>query len=114
MAARTAGDVSPFDGHALARGMRRLLAGPKYEVGAPHIPAVETGLSKHESIGLWGTLGPPDWDVETGAYRGKGSVYCMRPSPPGAQPEFEFVWDVLRYDDATGELEGDFPCIDGF
>jgi len=106
-----AGDDWPLDGAKMALGLKRLLQGAPHFVGGRHIPDVTEALRTEPSIALHGTMGPPAFDPETGAWRGNGSVYCIR---PGETWNEVVARDVLRYDRETGELHGTFPCIEGF
>jgi hypothetical protein len=105
-----AGNAQPLDGSRMALGFERLLEGPAYPVGGMHIPAVAKALRSEPSIALQGTMGPPTFDPTTGAWRGNGSVFCIDENAEGDA----FLMDVMRYDRDTGELSGDFPCIEGF
>lgn len=106
-----AGNDPPLDGAKMALGLKRLLEGPSHFVGGRHIPAVMEALRTEPSITLHGTMGPPAFDRETGAWHGNGSVYCLR---PGKTVNEMVLRDVLRYDRETGELRGTLPCIEGF
>jgi hypothetical protein len=91
-------------------GMRRLLIGTtSYGVGPGDMPAAMSNLFNNFSIVLNGTMGPPDFDVLTGARTAYGSVWCVDATR-------ETQSDVLKYIAATKELEGSFPasCISGF
>jgi len=100
----------PLDGAAMAVGLRRLLDGPAYAVGGLNIPATAAALRVEPTIALQGTLGPAAFDPKTGGWRGNASVFCIEQR----EGTDEFSMDVLKYDRGTGELKGEFPCIDGF
>jgi hypothetical protein len=56
------------------------------------------------------TLGPPDFDPETGVRPIEGGVLCFQKSGFKVQQRS----DVLRYDATDGALVGTFPCFDNF
>jgi hypothetical protein len=65
------------------------------------------------ALALHGTLGPPDFDVETGTREAQASVYCV--GPHDEYPELMvYKYDVLRYRAESDTLEGEFSCFDGF
>jgi len=100
-----AGDVPSYTGSDLARGITRLLSGPRIDVGPLRIPDGTAALQPaNTKISLFGTFGPPDFDAGNGARRSKGSVWCITLDP---KP----VDDVLRLDDTEETLVGDFPCF---
>lgn len=105
-AAAAAGPVWPLRGSDLAQGMRRLLrGGPEFTVGPDDLSSAFIALEAPRStITLNGTLGPPEFDMETGVRSNTGSVWCVdRASNQHS--------DVLRLD-TTGSLFGTFPCFD--
>lgn len=111
--AAAASDAERPSGAALAHGMRRLVSGEPFAMGQEHIPAVLAKLneSPSTSIALEGTLGPPDFDVETGTrLHTPSSVFCIA-EDDGA---LAFRHDALVYDPALDALEGDFDCFAGF
>jgi hypothetical protein len=93
-------------GQDLKRGMLRLLSGTAFDMGpsdmAQAVQALQLG-----PISLQGTLGPPDFDVNTGARQSVGSAWCV--DSGGHQRS-----DVLRLDSGSGEMVGTFPCFTGF
>lgn len=101
----------PLDGAQMALGLQRLIDGPPHTIGGRNIPSTTMALRTEPSITFQGTRGRAAFDPETGAFRGNGSVFCI-----------DMVWlleekvlrDVLRYDRETGELDGSFPCVEGF
>lgn len=101
-----AGPISPLSGSDFARGMSRLLTGRReFDVGPDDLPAASQALlTSGQGITLNGTLGPPDFDPETGARFSAGTVWCIGPESAELQP------DVLRLDE-HGELVGTFPCF---
>jgi hypothetical protein len=104
-AAVAAGPRFPLIGANLAFAMPRLLAGRlEYDVGPNDLPSAYQELQiPNTSITLNGTMGPPDFDPETGARFTAGTVWCL-------DQDYVKRTDVLRLDD-TGKLAGDFPCF---
>jgi len=105
-ATAAAGNVPTLDGSRIANGMFQLLEGDEISVGPTDIPNALNTLEIEGSIELFGALGPPDFDMATGARRIPGSVYCVQ--------DGEYLYDALRYDSATMLLEGSLECIPGF
>jgi hypothetical protein len=121
-AAGAAKGAPTTDGDGLSRGMRLLLGGRnEYNVGDDDIPDAMLALRAGTEITLNGTLGPPDFDENTGAREAPGSVWCMD-STPSAGATTTLRSDVLRYqagpggDPTLATLEGNFPpaCIPDF
>jgi hypothetical protein len=110
-AAAAAGPGPELTGPDLARGMVRLLGGQRVDVGVTQIPGT-VGLlqSADNTLALHGTMGPPSFDVATGARRGRGNVWCMRvvDGVPTA------MLDALVYDPSSDSLHGEFVCNDSF
>jgi hypothetical protein len=95
----------PLAGPDLALGMRQLLAGDRYSVGPDDLPSAMGELKKiGASITLDGTMGPPNFDPNTGTRQDPGTVWCV-------DSDGTLHTDVLRVDDA-GALSGTFPCFD--
>jgi hypothetical protein len=107
--AAAAGSVQSLSGDDLARGMGRLLSGLPFGVGSSDIPKALSALqsSSQAKVALSGTDGPPTFDPGTGEKLGPGSIWCVDSSSKQRA-------DVLRYDDATKNLTGTFPCFSGF
>jgi hypothetical protein len=108
-----AGNVDPLTGADIARGMRRLLDGQALGVGPMEISDVFSALEDTDStIELYGTLGPPDFNPDTGTKYAVGSVFCFAE----ASEEAVLHVDVLRYDRELGNFGADevFPCYSGF
>lgn len=97
---------SRFD---LASGMLRLLNGEPYDIGKDDLSSAFSALNRSSdaTITLNGTLGPPDFDRETGGRISPGSVWCV-------DDGLEQRVDVLRFDEGTQTLVGSFPCFTGF
>jgi hypothetical protein len=97
-------------GPQIAKGMRRLIAGDRFDVGPTAIAGVFEALADTEtSIELYGTLGPPDFDADTGERIGTSSAFCFfKNSTSSVVPRI----DVLRYDRDSAEFVGNFPCFD--
>jgi hypothetical protein len=109
--AAEAAEAAEVTGPLMARGMLRLLEGPRFDVGVTDIPGAVAQLqSGTEGIALYGTLGAPTFDRVTGARLGVGSAWCI--STASGAPEAQL--DALRYDPETGSLFGEFPCLEGF
>jgi hypothetical protein len=106
-----AGTETELSGSTIAVGMHRLLSGTRYDVGPGAIDATFKALSKAGStIHLNSTLGPPDFDAETGVRPVDGSVLCFEKVGFTVQRRN----DVLRYDRDAGALTGSFPCFNNF
>jgi hypothetical protein len=99
-------------GTGIAAGMQRLLDGDPVNVGPDDINTVFAAPAD-DSFGfhVLSTLGPPDFDPETGVRPVDGSVFCFDRTNTTAKVKS----DTLRYDRQAGALVGkDFPCISGF
>jgi hypothetical protein len=118
----------------LVPGMTHLvdLSGTRLDMGPADIGAVEAQIAlTNQPISLIGTLGPPEFNLTTGARISQGDVYCAQFTPPPS-PNSGYAWvrDVLRLaddggspDDAgvaldgaagtVGTLQGSFPCFGG-
>jgi hypothetical protein len=130
--------ASPVTGDSASIGMQKISLesppGTSIGMGAASIGTVEStlGMSGNLSqISLDGTLGPPDFNVKTGARVGQGDVYCVGRYSTDAgiddagntlalQPFYSY--DVLRLGDSDGgapvdgsvpPLVGTFSCYDG-
>lgn len=100
-------------GTGIAQGMHRLLDGDTFKIGPDDINATFEGLDISTSVHLQSTLGPPDFDPETGVRPVDGSVFCV--DREGTSVSVKLKNDVLRYDRTAQKLVGtDFPCISGF
>jgi hypothetical protein len=106
-----AGTEAPLSGSTIAQGMRRLLDGTAYAVGPggiePTFDALKTAGSK---VHVLSTLGPPDFDPDTGVRAVDGNVLCFE----RIEKLVVLHKDVLRYDRDLGKLTGTFPCFSGF
>ncbi len=122
----------------LVPGMRNLvdLSGTHLDMGPADIGTVEAQIAlTNQPVSLIGTLGPPDFNLTTGARISQGDVYCAQFAPTPS-PGYAWVRDVLRLaadggspddggvaadasvapDGATGTvgtLQGSFPCFGG-
>lgn len=103
-----AGAGPNLTGSDILGGMNSLLTGPSHDIGPP-IQDVLDAIDR-SSIELIGTLGPPDFDLDGGIRIDAGSVFCIERSGNllNKSP------DALRYNRTSRELEGSFPCFDGF
>lgn len=105
-----AGNVATYSGADVARGMNRLLSGPRIDVGPLGIGSGTAALQiPNTKISLYGALGPPDFDAGTGSRISQGSVWCLEWKGAAALPVMHD--DVLRLDATKKTLEGDFPCF---
>ena len=106
-----AGSVPEITGADIARGMQRVVAGElDIDIGPSHISDGFSVLATGGAIRLNGTMGPSDFDPGVGARRGSGSVYCYLREGTTVT----IAYDVLRYDQDSGELVGELPCFEGF
>jgi hypothetical protein len=106
-----AGSVAELSGSSIAKGMQRLLSGDNYNIGPSAIEATFDALSTAgSSVHLATTLGPPDFDPETGVRPIEGGVLCFEKMALKVQQRA----DVLRYDAVDGTLIGAFPCFANF
>jgi hypothetical protein len=105
-AAAAAGAKLPLAGSDLSDGMRRLLSGPvTFSVGPDDFPPAFVALdAPGSSIVLNGTMGPPNFDPQTGARREPGTVWCV--------DEQRVIHDDMLRLDTDGHLTGTFPCFD--
>ncbi len=104
-----AASSGPLTGARVAEGMQRLFGGERsYEIGPSDIGQLVALLRKEPEVrvNLTGTMGPPDFDAETGARHGQPSIYCLSSSG--------YVQNVMTYDERTGELLGSPSCVPGF
>lgn len=99
----------PLSGERIAAGMRRVVSGSTaYDIGPSKVGAVLTLLRRDPEIAIKivGTMGPPDFDVETGERHGLPSVYCLNANG--------FVQNAMSYNPETQDLEGNPTCIPDF
>jgi hypothetical protein len=98
-------------GSGIAQGMQRLLSGNDVNIGPPPIAATFKALSTAgSSVHLVSTLGPPDFNAETGVRPVDGGVLCFGKMGNSV----ELHTDVLRYDPDKQALTGTFPCFEQF
>ncbi|HET9957574.1 MAG TPA: hypothetical protein VFQ61_23920 [Polyangiaceae bacterium] len=103
-----AGSVSNVQGPDIARGMKRLLNGPSFDIGPKRMGQVISVLKVPEGeLSLKGTLGPPNFDVASGMRIDPGSVFCY-------DENAVLERYALTYDLDTHQLSGTFPCFDDF
>jgi hypothetical protein len=105
-----AGPGAPVNGTSFATGVRKLLAGPKIRPGDVEVVADGFRTLSLGGATFEGTLGPPDIDAARGTWNTVGSVYCFG----GDAGNVTVRHDVLRYNRATGTLDGTFDCFPGF
>ena len=107
-----AGRVPNLGGTSLGQGMLRLLSGVSYDMGPGDMGNIIGALSANGTFSLFGALGPPTFNIATGARIGQGSVYCVSRDVDSGAPDY--VYDVLRVGTGTdGGLGGTFPCYSG-
>jgi hypothetical protein len=114
MYAIAAAGPPPITGTEIAAGMKRLIVSSsanRYEVGRTDInDALGTLAVPNTKIALVGTLGDPDFNLQTGARASLPSVYCIA----GGMR----IQNALLYDPVAGELyepaSGPQPCVPGF
>ncbi len=112
-----AGSVAAMNGSDIARGMKRITdmtASQAFNVGPTDMSKMFGVLAvTGTTIKLVGTLGPPDFDQQTGARKGPASLWCVDKAN-------KFVPDILRYDSAKGVFAPtslgsfDTKCFSGF
>ncbi len=128
-----AGRPPALNGTQIGEGMSLLvnrLSPSTFSVGPTDIGNVISALHNNGTTGisLVGTLGPPDFNLTTGARINEGDVYCVQRNPPDAgtvnsNPPY-YLYDVLRLggdagtasDGGTagaGPLVGTFSCYTG-
>lgn len=101
-----AGPGAPLNGASFSDGVRKLLSGPDIEPGPGGIAKAFTTISNSSSgTTFFGALGRPAFDTASGAALSVGAVYCYKVAGTNATP----VYDVSRYDRATGQLIADAP-----
>jgi hypothetical protein len=106
-----AGSVPKLKGTDIARGMQRVIDGNvTIDVGPMSIADGFSALAAGGNVRINGTMGPADFDPGVGSRRGNGSVYCVQRT--GGQ--LSFAYDVLRYNQASKTLGGEFRCFSGF
>jgi hypothetical protein len=106
-AAHQSGELT---GRRAAQGMRRLITGTKsFDVGPKEVGSVLNYLSQGEeaTFSLMGTMGPPDFHVDTGARRMDPSIYCV--DPGGV-----YIQNAALYDRDSNSLVGTPSCVEGF
>jgi hypothetical protein len=100
----------PLTGPNLAAAMPRLLAGEPFGTRPDDIDGALAWLADPAgTIELSGTLGPPDFDLETGVRAATPAVFCYQFDGLLSVEE-----QVLRYDRGADAFTGSYPCIDGF
>jgi hypothetical protein len=111
-AAAAAGDKQELDGADVARGMLKLVSGAAIDVGVGDIRKAGGLLAAGSSIALHGTLGPPAFDLSTGARLADSSLWCLLPSE--TRSYLTPLIDVMRYEPSTGSFSGTLPCFPDF
>jgi hypothetical protein len=98
-------ESEPLVGLDLAHGMRRIVAGPSYDIGPEAIPsAFEWLRTPDNTLSLKGTLGEPRYDVGKGTRLDtEGSVWCIAEEADGS---LDYHFDRLTMAASGKELEG--------
>lgn len=100
----------PLTGSSIAAAMPKLFTGASFGVGPDEIREVYEALAEPgASVELEGTLGPPDFDGETGVRRATPGVFCFKD-----EEQLEQKIDVLRYNVSTDDFDGTYPCMTNF
>lgn len=107
-----ANEPDGLTGTGITRGMQRLFSGNGYKVGPTTVSATFKALSEAgTTIHLDTTLGPPEFDPETGVRPIEGGVFCFKRLSNTAK----LVPDVLRFNAQSKTFTGDFaPCNKDF
>jgi hypothetical protein len=108
-----AGVTSGFTGERLAQGFLRIIdtQAPAVDVGpAPLWEQIGLFRDAGYRIQLMGTMGPPNFDLANGTRKVQIGVWCYT----SGSPTLVIHVDALRYNDATGQFDGVFPCFSGF
>jgi hypothetical protein len=98
-------------GPEAARGLGRLISGAPLNATPDQIDDVFERLSEPgATLSLYGTLGAPDFDPETGVRRATPSVFCFEAVGNVILPRI----DVLRYQGGEFVGETPYPCLENF
>ncbi|HEX6277311.1 MAG TPA: hypothetical protein VFZ53_29920 [Polyangiaceae bacterium] len=94
-------------GTGQAKGFRRLLAGPRRDMGPDAIQSVvdRLVLSSDATLTLHGPGGTPDFHVRSGGRMLYGNVWCI-------DENVGYVADALRYDSTSDGFPGILPCFE--
>jgi hypothetical protein len=110
-AMRGADQPNGLTGSGIARGMKRLLEGPRFQLGPSSASQVFAALAKPGvTVDIESTLGPPGFDPATGVRAVEGSVFCFSRTKNTTSALF----DQLRYSPSKKGLIGDLSCIPDF
>jgi len=106
-----AGDAADLSGREITAGLERVIdlrSSVQVEVGRPDIANTVPFLttSPNSTIGLTGTLGPPEFNLNSGARIGLPSYYCVY--------EGERIQNAFLYDPVDEAVTGMHPCVPGF
>ena len=97
-------------GPNIAAAMPSLLEGEPFGTRPEEIEDTLAWLAvPNQTIALSGTLGPPDYDPQTGVRAATPSVFCF-----SFQGVLNLEDQVLRYDREHDVFTGSYPCIDNF
>jgi hypothetical protein len=105
-------DTGPLTGPGIADGMKRLLSGDPFDIGATDINDVFDALDvPGGTLQLNSTLGPPSFDPETGVRPVDGGVFCFYKENENSKST-QRAFDVLRYDRELEQFnDAEFPCF---
>jgi hypothetical protein len=118
-----AGSTTVLSGRGIAQAMPSLINGAReFSVGPMDRLTALAFLSGTQPMRLIGTLGPPDFNLETGSRVDTGGVYCFswdQSSAGGAVVATDFG-DVMRFDNVKKQLRfselyaarGSAPCLE--
>ena len=126
-----AGKKPPLNGTEAASGMVQLVlgSGAPCNMGPAGMDCVFNALqTTTQGVNLLGTLGPPVFNVTTGARTSPGDVYCLMPNSGGDAGAADtgadagsttavYTYDVLRLENDNNPDAGwaeKFPCYSGF
>jgi hypothetical protein len=110
----TASAQPGFTGASLAQGFLRIIdpQALPVDIGPMPLSSEIQPLRRfaYYRIQLTGTTGPPNFDLGSGVRTTTIGAWCLQQK--GGIVEYE--GDALRYNDASGEFDGVFPCFPGF
>jgi hypothetical protein len=102
-------------GLAKAAGFRRLISGPRHEIGPGGIESVVARLSRADTtVSLSGPSGDFPFHAPTGGRIAFSNAWCIDEGPIDNDflNNLEYVFDVLRYDNALRDFTGTITCFD--
>jgi hypothetical protein len=121
-AIHAAGSTTVLSGKGIAQAMPSLIIGPReFNVGPPDRVTALAFLSGNQSMRLIGTLGAPDFNLETGSRVDTGGVYCFHWNQLSSSVIVATDHsDVMRFDSVQKQLRfselyaepGSAPCLE--